>query len=308
MSLNKSAEVFKTGYHTDASGKQRYWSTKELDTIADKYNQSTHEAPVVIGHPTNNAPAYGWVESLKREGNVLMATFKQLQSEFIDCVNKGLYKKRSISLYPDLTLKHIGFLGAVAPAIKGLKDVTFSNNQSNCELYEFSVEQNVLKSNEIKLSYEANDNSIFSQVQKYQDFSESKGSYISFTESLNLVTENISTNKAKVITEKAKTLVDRVEQKGKALNFTEALNVVTGKNKYNKELITLDAIDYIEYCERNNKPYNYTQAVLTVSGAKDINDKNLMVSAAETCCHFAEKQGKTITICDAISIITKETL
>ena len=40
----------------------------------------------------------------------------------------GLFKKRSASLTPDLKLNHVGFLGAAAPAVKGLKDVEFTED------------------------------------------------------------------------------------------------------------------------------------------------------------------------------------
>ncbi|NTU41675.1 MAG: hypothetical protein HGA78_01205 [Nitrospirales bacterium] len=119
-------EIFKTGTHTDSAGRSRTWTEADLDTIVARYNPSEHEAPVVIGHPQDNAPAYGWVEGLKREGQTLYATFKDLVPEFVEVVKKGMYKKRSISLYPDLTLRHVGFLGAMPPAVKGLADVAFA--------------------------------------------------------------------------------------------------------------------------------------------------------------------------------------
>ncbi|HOV99278.1 MAG TPA: hypothetical protein PK595_06880 [Bacteroidota bacterium] len=117
--------IFKTGTHTDANGKTREWKESDLDEIVAKYDPLKHEAPIVIGHPKTNAPAYGWIEKLKRVGDTLYALPKQLASEFVEMVDKGLFKKRSISLYPDNTLRHVGFLGAQPPAIKGLPDVEF---------------------------------------------------------------------------------------------------------------------------------------------------------------------------------------
>ena len=119
-------QIFKTGKHTDSQGVEREWTEKDLDTIVSQYKPAEHEAPVVIGHPTSNAPAYGWIEALKRDGTTLYAKVKQLVPEFVNAVKAGMYKKRSISLYPDLSLKHVGFLGAAPPAIKGLADVKFS--------------------------------------------------------------------------------------------------------------------------------------------------------------------------------------
>ena len=135
-------EVFKSGTHTDADGDTREWTTSDLDKIADLYNNQPaadrHEAPVVIGHPQDNSPAYGWVESLKRDGDVLLAKIKDLSSEFVNWVEKGIYKKRSISLYPNLLLRHIGFLGGVPPAVKGLADPVFAEEKDNkATEYEF---------------------------------------------------------------------------------------------------------------------------------------------------------------------------
>lgn len=118
--------VFKTGAHTDTGGNTRTWTERDLDHIVNSYNPRYHEAPVVIGHPKDNAPAWGWVESLKREGNTLYSKLRDIVPEFVDMVKNGLFKKRSISLYPDGSLRHIGFLGAAPPAVKGLPDFAFS--------------------------------------------------------------------------------------------------------------------------------------------------------------------------------------
>lgn len=123
-------EIFRSGTHTDSAGNTRTWTNEDLDAIAAKYDPANHEAPVVIGHPKDNAPAFGWVEGLERKGSVLYAKLKDLVPEFVEAVKKGLYKKRSISLYPDMTLRHIGFLGAMPPAVKGLADAAFSESEA----------------------------------------------------------------------------------------------------------------------------------------------------------------------------------
>lgn len=126
---NQWIEVFRAGEQTDSAGNTREWTKDDLEKIVSRYNTTQHEAPVVVGHPKENAPAFGWVEALKTDGKVLFARFKQLVPEFIEAVKKGMYKKRSISLYPDLTLRHIGFLGAIPPAVKGLADIKFSEEE-----------------------------------------------------------------------------------------------------------------------------------------------------------------------------------
>ncbi len=130
-------EIFKAGQHTDSSGVERTYTENDLDSIVSKYNPENHEAPLVIGHPKSNLPAYGWVDKIKRVGDRILAFPKQVVPEFEEMVEKGLFKKRSVSFYPDGSLRHIGFLGAMPPAIKGLKDVEF-NADENEILIEFS--------------------------------------------------------------------------------------------------------------------------------------------------------------------------
>lgn len=126
-------EVFKAGLHTDANGNEREWTEEDLNAIVEKYNNQLpderHDAPVVIGHPVNNSPAYAWVEQLKKNGDTIEAKFSQIDPQFEELIKEGRYKKVSIALYPDMMLRHVGFLGAVPPAVKGLKDSEFSGDK-----------------------------------------------------------------------------------------------------------------------------------------------------------------------------------
>lgn len=137
-------EIFKSGSQTDSAGRTKEWTQGDLDKIVEKYNnqpvEQRHEAPVVLGHPAVDDPAFGWVETLQREGSILKAKLRDLAPEFVEWVKNGLYKKRSISLYNDLLLKHVGFLGGTPPAVKGLADPQFdSSKESFC--FEFSSEE-----------------------------------------------------------------------------------------------------------------------------------------------------------------------
>lgn len=136
--------VFQTGTHTDMAGETKNWTTEDVDQIVKSYNPSVHEAPVVIGHPKNDSPAWGWVESLRREGNLLFAKLKNIAPEFAGWINDGRYKKRSISLYSDLSLKHLGFLGAMPPAVKGLPDSGFMED-ANDIIIEFSAKEDFME-------------------------------------------------------------------------------------------------------------------------------------------------------------------
>lgn len=132
-------EIFRSGTHTSKDGKTRSWSEADLHQIAEKYNsQKEHEAPVVIGHPKENAPAYGWVESLEAVGDTLFANLKDLAADFVEAVKQRRYPKRSMSLYTDGLLKHVGFLGAVPPAVKGLAEASFREDAADATDFEIS--------------------------------------------------------------------------------------------------------------------------------------------------------------------------
>jgi len=134
-------EIFKTGSHTSDKGIQKEYSLDDLNFIAQSYNPAEDEAPIVIGHPLDNSPAYGWVSSLEvtEDGKLVAdAPDEKLHPEFLSAVQEGRYKKRSISLTPDGKLRHIGFLGGAAPAVKGLADIQFS--QPSSTIIEFEIE------------------------------------------------------------------------------------------------------------------------------------------------------------------------
>lgn len=66
------------------------------------YDPSVHEAPLVIGHPRTEDPAWGWVKALSLSGVDLMAEPAQLDPQFAEMVTDGRFKKVSASFYlPD---------------------------------------------------------------------------------------------------------------------------------------------------------------------------------------------------------------
>ena len=131
-------EIFKTGSHTSDKGITKDYSLDDLNFIAQSYDPEVQEAPIVIGHPVDSSPAYGWVDSLKVVGDRLIAKAKDLIPEFKEALSNKLYKKRSISLDSEGKLRHIGFLGGALPAVKGLADIQFSNDE-NTNTIEFST-------------------------------------------------------------------------------------------------------------------------------------------------------------------------
>ena len=132
-------EIFRAGTRTDNNGRTITITPEQVAAIASHYSPSKHEAPIVVGHPSLNAPAYGWVGSLKAENGTLYADFAQVDDDFAELVRKGRYKKVSASFYPpnhpsnpqpeNWYLRHVGFLGAHPPAVKGLAAIDFADDE-----------------------------------------------------------------------------------------------------------------------------------------------------------------------------------
>ena len=121
--------IFQGGVQVDSQGNQ-HDGYELIEKAIETFDPAIHEPPIVIGHPKDNTPAYGWVESLKKGVHngigVLLAKFKQVNPNFEELIKNGSFKKRSASFYPNGQLRHVGFLGAMPPAVKGLPDVQFS--------------------------------------------------------------------------------------------------------------------------------------------------------------------------------------
>ena len=122
-------EIFASGQHKAVDGKAWAFDGAALDQIVRSYDFAANPAPIVVGHPTLDAPAYGWVKALQREGDKIVADLDEVEPAFAEAVKAGRYKRVSASFYPpdhagnptpgSWHLKHVGFLGAAAPAIRG---------------------------------------------------------------------------------------------------------------------------------------------------------------------------------------------
>lgn len=136
----KDVEIFCASEHKPMGGKTLLFPQSMLHEVVKSYNKENHLAPVVIEHPKTDAPAYGWVSDIRVEEDRLIADFSDIDPQFAELVKSGRYKKISSSFYqPDAInnptpkkwhLKNVGFLGAMPPAVKGLKEARFSQDES----------------------------------------------------------------------------------------------------------------------------------------------------------------------------------
>lgn len=137
MNTQKPIHIFKPGTHQAKSGAVLNFSESDLAASAAAYDPALHEAPLVVGHPKADAPAYGWVKTLQTAEDGLHAEPHQVDAAFAELFSAGRFKKISASFYtPDAPsnpkpgvyyLRHVGFLGAQPPAIKGLKQAEFAD-------------------------------------------------------------------------------------------------------------------------------------------------------------------------------------
>ena len=118
-------DVCRTGRWRDANGRDVDVTEAKLDGIVEAYGKSD-PAPLVVGHPPLDAPAWGWIESVRRTGDRLQAKFRDVAPEFRAAVEAGRYTGRSIALKGD-QLRHVGFLGGRAPAVDGLSPTQFGS-------------------------------------------------------------------------------------------------------------------------------------------------------------------------------------
>ncbi|HBR7734109.1 TPA: hypothetical protein L9398_002103 [Klebsiella pneumoniae] len=141
--------VFAPGTHTAMDGRTITFTPEDCIDLANSYDPSVSEAPFVIGHPSLTAPAYGWAERLEYRDGIVYAAPRQVNPAFAEAFNAGSYKKRSLSIYqPDspgnpkpghFYARHVGFLGAVPPGVKGLPDAQFAEASGDNGPLEFAL-------------------------------------------------------------------------------------------------------------------------------------------------------------------------
>jgi hypothetical protein len=125
------------GKHVDSDGDEVSIDVAFLEAVVANFEKTKnlHQPPAVIGHPKSNAPAYGYIAALRVNNGRLERQFTDVNPQFEEIVKSGSYKKRSDAFYLDPktapgglvpALRHVGFLGAQPPAIKGIADIQFS--------------------------------------------------------------------------------------------------------------------------------------------------------------------------------------
>lgn len=135
--------VFRAGKHTATDGKAYEFSEADVADLVDSYDPQLSRAPLVVGHPKIDDPAFGWAGAFSRNGAEVFATPEAVDAQFAELVNAQRFSNISLSVYlPDSAgnpkpghfyPRHIGFLGAQPPAVKGLQRPQFAADDGAIE-------------------------------------------------------------------------------------------------------------------------------------------------------------------------------
>lgn len=145
----KPLHIFKPGKWTTISGEVIEFSEADILATAKAYNPKLHKAPIVVGHPKTDDPAVGWAKGLSANELGLYATPEKVNPAFAESVNAGSYGTISAKFYRPTEannpvpgvwyLRHVGFLGAQPPAVKGLEAPEFAEDDG-CVCFQEGVE------------------------------------------------------------------------------------------------------------------------------------------------------------------------
>lgn len=138
--VHKLMQIFRAGTQRDMSGREMTFSQADIQGIARSYSTRTRPAPLTIGHPENDRPVYGEVTGLFVKGEKLYAQ-ANVDTDMVALVRKRAYTGVSASFFmpgssgnpnPDggYYLKHVSFLGAVPPAVRGMDPLNFGEAEN----------------------------------------------------------------------------------------------------------------------------------------------------------------------------------
>jgi hypothetical protein len=133
-----SIHISKPGKVTSAEGVEVDITPQVLAEVAETYDASKFEAQLVIGHPRMEAPSFGGIRALSF-GSAGLEAEADPTDDAKDLVAKRHYKAVSASFYTPTApnnptpgkwhLRHVGLLGAVPPAVKGLRALSFAEGE-----------------------------------------------------------------------------------------------------------------------------------------------------------------------------------
>lgn len=94
-------EVFRPGTFRPMGGEPITYSAADLRAIADAYDAEGAPAPVVVGHPEVDSPAFGWVKRFDFDPGAgrLFAELDEIEPQFAEMVKAGRFRKVSMAFF-----------------------------------------------------------------------------------------------------------------------------------------------------------------------------------------------------------------
>jgi hypothetical protein len=144
-----SLHLARPGHFTDMHGTAVDLSPALLSALAASYDPAIYAAPLVIGHPTTNAPAFGHLAKIRLDDAGLWGEPINVDPAFAAAVRDARYPNRSLSFWPadhpgnprpgQPYIRHLGVLGAVPPAIPGLRGADLADGDAGLTVLHFAA-------------------------------------------------------------------------------------------------------------------------------------------------------------------------
>jgi hypothetical protein len=143
--------IMRAGTWMPSGGRPLTFTSDDLALSAAVYDRERRPAPLTIGHPRDDRPVLGIVDRLVAHGAHMFALVTAVSDACRELVRAGRYRKISASFFTGaapgnpcpgtLYLKHVGLLGAVAPAVHGLQAVELAvGSEADRSILSFSGE------------------------------------------------------------------------------------------------------------------------------------------------------------------------
>lgn len=125
-------ELFRVTDKTARNGKRYKIGAEELRQSAAAYDPKLKAAPLVIGHPKDDSPAFGWLKRVDAVADLLTGEPTSVAAAFAEAVNAKAFPKISMAFYPPDAAnnpkpgvfypRHVGFFGGQQTIVDGLLD------------------------------------------------------------------------------------------------------------------------------------------------------------------------------------------
>lgn len=153
-------EILRTGNFTDMNGQKLTVKENDLEDMVSAFNDNIRPdgIPLKLGHGgevREGYPAIGWVKSLKRVGDRLIAKIADIPKLIKEFIESKSYRNVSVEMTSkhfeqgySLVLKALGLLGEDLPAVPGLNAFAkFFKNETDdkSHVLEFELENGKIK-------------------------------------------------------------------------------------------------------------------------------------------------------------------